>query len=106
MTDSELIKNLWDAMDIKKIDTDINEGIYIAKVGNIVEINKFISKIQNDYALYIDLYNAVQKIKRNITVGNTNYPLPTDDSINHYIEFLQQLKLAKLAGKEFNEIFN
>ena len=106
MTNSEILKNIWDALDIKKIDDDINEGISKAQIGNAIEINKFISKIQKDYELYINLYNSVQNLKRNIAGVNQNQPAPVDDSINHYIKFLQQLRLAKSLGKEFNEIFN
>lgn len=105
MTNNEIFKNLWDAMDIRKIDDDINEGIYITQKGDTTEINNYISKIQKKYELYINLYNSAQQLKRIGAGFNPNQPIPVDNSINHYIEFLQMLKMAKLLGKGYDEIF-
>lgn len=106
MTESEIIKNFWDLLDIKKIDDDINEGIVTIQKNDIIETNKYIKKIQKDYQTYINLYNSVQQLKR-ISIGiNPNQEPPVNDGINHYIDFLQKLKTAKSLKKGYDEIFN
>lgn len=94
----EKIKDIWDLLEINKLDNDITEGINIANEGNVL-------KIQKDYSEYIDVYNAIQRVKRNLSGYCNNQQIPITNNINGYIALLQDIKDAKVLKKTYNEIF-
>lgn len=101
----EKIKDIWDLLDMIKLNNDITEGINIVNEGNILKIENYVLKIQKDYSEYIDVYNAVQKVKRNLSGFYSNQQIPMTNNINSYIKFLQYIRDAKLLNKTYNEIF-
>lgn len=101
----EKIKDIWDLLEIRKLDNDIIEGINIANEGNIQKIENYVLKIQKDYSEYIDVYNAIQRVKRNLSGYCNNQQIPITNNINSYIALLQDIKDAKVLKKIYNEIF-
>lgn len=99
------LKKLWDNLDITKIEIDIQEGNNARKSGDKDIIEAFISKIKNDYNIYISLKNEINEIIY-LRAGYNPYSEQSQThDIDDYIKFLIQLKDAKIAKKEFEEIF-